>query len=205
MAIASEDYNSEKGDPEIACTHADSQDAADILFDQTDSMTPVESDNDRILELKQLLTLLERKFDEKIAVDEHKAILFDKMYDELASYKKDIYIKIMLPFINETLLLIDDYKRIIAKLDENTPPDKLLRYLSDVPGSLEDILEVNGVEKMREDSEKFNPKTQRSTGAVPTDNPGLNGIIAEHIHPGYWWNGRILKPEVVKVYKFTEK
>ena len=54
---------------------------------------------ERIDCLSQQNELLQKKFDGKIAEDEHKAQLFDKMYNELQSYKTDLYAKILKPFI----------------------------------------------------------------------------------------------------------
>ena len=152
-------------------------------------------------EMKNILDALSRKFDEKIAIDAHKAELFNRMYDELAAYKKDLYSKIMKPFIMETISLLDDYERIIERMD-TFDEEKLKKYIQGVPDDLQNLLSNNGVERFEDDSEKFNPKTQRAVRTEQTEDSALDNTIAERIRQGYYWNGIILKPEMVKIYKF---
>jgi len=157
----------------------------------------------RIENLSQQNELLHNKFDAKIAEDKHKAQLFDKMYDELSSYKKDLYAKIVGPFINETISLLDDYERLVDKID-SIDKEKLVKYVKGIPDDLENLLDNNGVERYSDDTEKFNPKTQRVIKTILTGDIGLDNIIAERIRKGYRWNGVMLKPEMVKIFKFKE-
>lgn len=153
--------------------------------------------------LKFSFVQLEEKFDKKIAEDTHKNALFDKMYDELASYKKDLYAKLVGPFINETISLIDDYERLIERID-TIDQDKLIKYIKGIPEDLEGILDNNGVERYSDDTEKFNPKTQRVIKTIPTGNKDKDNIISERTRKGYRWNGVMLKPEMVKIFKYKE-
>lgn len=148
--------------------------------------------------------LLQNKFDVKIAQDEHKAQLFDKMYNELQSYKNDIYAKILKPFVMSTISLLDDTNSFIGKLGENESAIAE-KYLRSVPDDLIDILESNGVVLYEDSSDKFNPRTQRNLKQVPTDNQELDGFIAKRVRKGYSWNGVNLKPELVWVYKFKQE
>ena len=153
--------------------------------------------------IQDRLLKLDEKFDKKIAEDTHKNSLFDKMYEELASYKKDLYAKLVGPFINETISLLDDYERLIERID-TVDHDKLKKYVIGIPDDLESILDNNGVERYSDDTEKFNPKTQRVIKTIPTGNIELENVIAERTRKGYRWNGVMLKPEMVKIYKYKE-
>lgn len=153
--------------------------------------------------IQDRLLKLDEKFDKKIAEDTHKNSLFDKMYEELASYKKDLYAKLVGPFINETISLLDDYERLIERID-TVDHDKLKKYVIGIPDDLESILDNNGVERYSDDTEKFNPKTQRVIKTIPTGNVEWENVIAERIRKGYRWNGVMLKPEMVKIYKYKE-
>lgn len=66
---------------------------------------------------------------------------------------------------------------------------------------LEEMLEVNGVDIYAEESDVFNPSTQRVVGQTPTDDPALDNHIASRRRKGYRWNGVILRPEMVTIYK----
>lgn len=154
--------------------------------------------------IKDKLDELSRIFERKIENDTHKAALFDKMYDELQSYKADIYAKILKPFVLSTITLIDDTNAFLGKLEENDSR-KAEKYLRGIPDDLLDILELNGVETYEEEGETFNPRTQKAMKSVVTDNPDLNKHIAKRLRPGYRWNGSILKPELVQIYKYEVK
>lgn len=154
--------------------------------------------------IKDKLDELTRIFERKIENDTHKAALFDKMYDELQSYKADIYAKILKPFVLSTITLIDDTNAFLGKLEENDSR-KAEKYLRGIPDDLLDILELNGVETYEEEGETFNPRTQKAMKSVVTDNPDLNKHIAKRLRPGYRWNGSILKPELVQIYKYEVK
>lgn len=153
--------------------------------------------------IQDRLLKLDEKFDKKIAEDTHKNSLFDKMYEELATYKKDLYAKLVGPFINETISLLDDYERLIERID-TVDHDKLKKYVIGIPDDLESILDNNGVERYSDDTEKFNPKTQRVIKTIPTGNVEWENVIAERTRKGYRWNGVTLKPEMVKIYKYKE-
>lgn len=159
---------------------------------------------ERIESLNQQNELLLKKFDGKIAEDEHKAQLFDKMYNELQSYKTDLYAKILKPFILSTITLLDDTNTFIGKLGENESA-LAEKYLRTMPDDLIDILESNGVVLYEDDVDKFNPRTQRVVKQVPTDNPDLDNFIVKRIRKGYSWNGVNLKPELVWIYKFKQE
>ncbi len=159
---------------------------------------------ERIESLNQQNELLLKKFDGKIAEDEHKAQLFDKMYNELQSYKTDLYAKILKPFILSTITLLDDTNTFIGKLGENESA-LAEKYLRTMPDDLIDILESNGVVLYEDDVDKFNPRTQRVVKQVPTDDPDLDNFIVKRIRKGYSWNGVNLKPELVWIYKFKQE
>ena len=196
--------------------HQDSEDISEskteTSFDDSSkedvSVKPNEEENvsesvELMNSLQESLLRLEEKFDKKIAEDTHKNNLFDKMYEELASYKKDLYAKLVGPFINETISLLDDYERLIERID-TVDHDKLKKYVIGIPDDLESILDNNGVERYSDDADKFNPKTQRVIKIIPTGNIELENDIAERTRKGYRWNGVMLKPEIVKIYKYKE-
>lgn len=187
--------------------------------EQTDDLPPIEDGQhpeepadplvvmntllERIEALSQQSELLQKRFEDKIANDEHKAQLFDKMYNELQGYKTDLYAKILKPFVLSTITLIDDTNTFIGKLGENESA-LAEKYLRSMPEDLVDILESNGVVLYEDDVDKFNPRTQRVVKQVPTDNPDLDNFIAKRIRKGYSWNGVNLKPELVWIYKFKQ-
>lgn len=153
-----------------------------------------------LADVAALVEDLRRKFDEKIAVDEHKNGLFDKLYKERDEYKNDIYAKLLRPFVVGAIGIISDLRMYISKMD-TYDVERSLNYLKSVPDDIIELLENNGVELFEDEGEAFNPKTQRAKKTVPTDDPALNNTIAERLEKGYRWNGVVLRPEMVTVYK----
>ena len=153
--------------------------------------------------LADIVTLIEglqKKFDEKIAVDEHKNGLFDKLYKERDEYKNDLYGKLLKPFITGCIEIINDLRMYISKMD-TYDVERSLNYLKTLPDDIVELLENNGVELYSEERDVFNPRTQRAKKIVPTEDATLNNTIAERLEKGYSWNGVVLRPEIVAVFR----
>lgn len=157
-----------------------------------------------LADIAALIAGLEKKFDAKIAVDEYKNGLFDKLYKERDEYKNDFYGKLLKPFITSTIDIINDLRMFIAKID-TFGPERAVNYLKSMPDELSEMLVDNGVELFSDESDTFNPRTQRAKRIVETDDAALNNKIAERLEKGYLWNGVFLRPEMVAVYKFKQQ
>lgn len=151
-------------------------------------------------DIAALIERLERKFDEKIAVDAHKNDLFDKLYKERDEYKNDFYGKLLKPFITGAIQIITDLRMYISKMD-TFEVERSLNYLKSLPDDIIELLENNGVELFTEEGDTFNPRTQRAKKLVETNDMSLNNKIAERMEEGFRWNGVVLRPEYVAVYK----
>ncbi|GAA3997863.1 nucleotide exchange factor GrpE [Allokutzneria multivorans] len=57
-----------------------------------------------------------------------------------------------------------------------------------------------GVLAVRPDGERFDPAHHEAGGTLPTDDPNLDGVIAETEVVGFTDNGRSLRPPIVTVY-----
>lgn len=170
-----------------------------VLMEESEEYK-TETESPNLTEVLSLIKDLERKFDEKIAVDEHKNGLFDKLYKERDEYKNDVYAKLLKPFVIGAINIIADLRMYISKMD-TYDVDRSLIYLKTVPDDIVELLEDNGVELFEEDGELFNPKIQRAKKIVPTEEEALNNKVAERLEKGYRWNGVVLCPEMVAVYK----
>ncbi|GAB3139978.1 nucleotide exchange factor GrpE [Amycolatopsis sp. NPDC004378] len=65
---------------------------------------------------------------------------------------------------------------------------------------LEEGLAAVGVQALRPDGERFDPARHEAGGAVPTDDPALDGIVAETEVTGFADHDRLLRAPVVTVY-----
>ena len=153
-----------------------------------------------LADIASLIEGLQKKYDEKIAVDEHKNGLFDKLYKERDEYKNDLYGKLLKPFITGCIEIINDLRMYVSKMD-TYDVERSLNYLKTLPDDIVELLENNGVELYSEESDAFNPRMQRAKKIVPTEDASLNNTIAERLEKGYSWNGVVLRPEMVAVYR----
>lgn len=168
---------------------------------EEESLKPApEEKGPSLADIASLIEGLQKKFDEKIAVDEHKNGLFDKLYKERDEYKNDLYGKLLKPFITGCIEIINDLRMYVSKMD-TYDVERSLNYLRTLPDDIVELLENNGVELYSEESDAFNPRTQRAKKIVPTEDASLNNTIAERFEKGYSWNGVVLRPEMVAVYR----
>nr|WP_245775981.1 nucleotide exchange factor GrpE [Saccharopolyspora flava] len=66
---------------------------------------------------------------------------------------------------------------------------------------LADGLTGIGVTPLRPDGQRFDPSRHEAGGTLPTDDPGLDGVIAETELLGFADRDRVLRAPVVTVYQ----
>ncbi|MFD0201274.1 MULTISPECIES: nucleotide exchange factor GrpE [Saccharothrix] len=65
---------------------------------------------------------------------------------------------------------------------------------------LEEGLAAIGVTALRPDGERFDPSRHEAGGTVPTQDPSLDGVVAETEVVGFADRGRTLRAPIVTVY-----
>ena len=91
--------------------------------------------------------------------------------------------------VHKILPLLDDLDRAIASYEELKPLEKsLTKTLADL--NLAKVESAEGVE--------FNPDVH---DAVMVEGDGEKEVIAETLRPGYYYEGEVLRPAMVKVRK----
>ncbi|MET8847172.1 nucleotide exchange factor GrpE [Amycolatopsis sp. NPDC004625] len=65
---------------------------------------------------------------------------------------------------------------------------------------LEEGLAAIGVQALRPDGERFDPARHEAGGAVPTEDPALDGIVAETEVTGFADHDHLLRAPIVTVY-----
>lgn len=156
--------------------------------------------------LKQVSELKDL-FDQKIANDEYKDQLFDKMHAELVKYQQGSIDKMVDDMAMDVILLSDNTKQIINVYKDSEPTEdnymKLLNQIQGISDELEDILFRQGIEPYSVEDDEFDPKKQRIIGKIPTDRKELNNKVASKVAVGYEKdNGQVLRRENVNIYKY---
>lgn len=72
---------------------------------------------------------------------------------------------------------------------------------SGVAERLEEGLAGVGVAALRPDGERFDPAVHEAGGTADTDDPALDGVVAETEVVGFSDRGQVLRPPIVTVYK----
>ncbi|MBR1724998.1 MAG: nucleotide exchange factor GrpE [Ruminococcus sp.] len=128
---------------------------------------------------------------------------------ELQRYKNDFYDKLATPFLMQFIGLYTDLCDEMAEIREEFRSDpeneqlgvqlKSLGYYAD---SVRGALTNNGVEiKTPEVGSRYDYKEQRISKTVPADDETLRDCIAEARSDAFIYNGKVLRPAKVVVYK----
>lgn len=150
-----------------------------------------------------------KEFQSKLKYDAQKQQTIDNLYNELKTYKDDLGKSLLKPVIMDIIMLTDSLAKLVGDLQkkpaEELSVEKLLRYLLDTTGDLEEILYRQGIETFSSSAEKFNPSKQKVVRVIPTEDESLDKHIEDRIKKGYEWDGQKVRPEFVNVYKYTTK
>lgn len=173
--------------------------------DPEDTLTIIDG---RLEAVENILSRLSQDFEGKLKYDIHKEKIIDKLHQELQEYKQDLMKKLVLSFVLDVIKLADDIRKWISHFKALDPsqrdPIKLFRYLEAIPSDLEDIFHWQGVKPFSTSEGGFDPARQRALKKIPTDNPELDKSIARSIRPGYEWEGKVIRQEMVAVYIYSE-
>lgn len=160
----------------------------------------------------QLLTAvgaLQEQFSEKIAADAHKNALFDEMHQELTRYRNGMLDKIVETMALDIIQLVDSTKRSFRIYEETEPSEdnykRLLRVVKGIAEDLTDILYRQGIESYQVAGEEVDVHRQKILQIVETDEQSKDNLVAIRVAEGYEKNGKVLRPERIKIYKYSPK
>ncbi len=153
--------------------------------------------------LGRRLDALASAFDREIRAEATREKVVDRLHAELQDYKNDLLLNMMRPVFVDLIQLHDDIGKIVAaQAGADTPADpaKLLDLMRGFQQGIEDILYRQGVEPFATDDDAFDPRRQRATATVATEDPDLNKRVAARLRKGFRAGERTIRPEVVSVY-----
>ena len=156
-----------------------------------------------IAEVAARFDSLESLFKKRMAYDEGKEKIIDKLHSELQSHKSDLYLKLTRPIYNDIIIVLDDIRKMKESLDKETQneSDSLLDYVSESLICVLDKYEV--LPFTSEVNSKFNAVLQRMVRTKETDDDSKVSMIAESIFDGFMYKDQLISPEKVVVYKKT--
>ncbi|MCP4686564.1 MAG: nucleotide exchange factor GrpE [Desulfobacterales bacterium] len=167
--------------------------------------------NEAILLLEMLrdrMDDLHGEFQSKLKYDQHKERIIDKLHRELQEYKDDMLKKLLRSVIMDVIKVADDIRKVVnhyrSMKPENKNPEKLLDYLSSIPQDLDDVFAWQDVKSFSCDGPRLDISRQRVTKKIVTEDKTMDKIVAESLRPGYEWDGRVIRPEMVSVFIYEE-
>lgn len=151
---------------------------------------------------------LQREFEGKLKYDAQKDRLIDQLHQELQGYRQDFLKKHFLTVILDVIKVADDIRKWLHYFRALDPaqrdPLKLFRYLEAVPSDLEDVFCWHGVKPYSTADGHFDPTRHRSLKQIPTDEAAKDKTIARSLRPGYEWDGKVIRQEMVAVYLYED-
>lgn len=146
------------------------------------------------------------EFSGKLKYDAHKEKVIDALHQELQEHKEGLVRKYMQSMVLDLIKVVDDIRKIVRHYREKEAEEgdysKFLDIVEGFPSDIEDIFSYQGVMAFRCDETDFDPKRQRVIQRIETDDESLDKKVAASLSPGYEWDGRLLRPEMVGVYSY---
>ena len=143
-------------------------------------------------------------FETKLMYDENKQRLIDSLHSELQGYRDGLHFKILRPIFLDMIDMHDD----LGKLADALPTrygeavlEDMLNNLLSFQETIEEILERNGVAVSNAEGDVFVPGRQRAIKAIETSDPKLDKQIVRRVRKGFEFDGKVLRPELVEIYK----
>jgi molecular chaperone GrpE len=158
--------------------------------------------------LSKEFQILQQGFDSKIKYDTTKENIIDTLHRELQTYREGMHFHILRPIFNDLISMYDDLSSLLKHNKptegENETVGKLRQSLASFQETLESTLENHGVTVITIADDTFIPQKQRVLRTEYTSDPQKDRMICERVRKGFEYEGRVLRPESVVLYKFVE-
>ncbi len=149
---------------------------------------------------------LREDFDTKVKYDESKERLIDSLHRELQAYREGLHFKILRPLFIDLIAMYDDLGKLIDAMLSKTPAttsSQAIQSMESFQETIEEILRRNGVDAFTVEENTFVASRQRILRVVDTVDPTQDKQIVRRVRKGFEYEGRILRPEVVEMYKYN--
>lgn len=161
---------------------------------------------EKLADMQDAIRRLQECFDEKIAQDAHKNGLFDDMHRQLVQYQNGIMDKIVETLALDIIQLVDSTKGHVRVYEKKEPTEenyrRLLRIVKGIAEDLEDILYRQSIESYRVPGHEVDVRRQKIIQVVETEEQSKDNLIAARMADGYEKDGRVIRPERIKIFKY---
>lgn len=174
---------------------------------------PEEPRTDGLAEVNEALLALRSLFEQKIARDLSQHKMFDAVYDEMKSYKEGFLLEFLhKPVVRQLITLYDSFGLLESQLDgvldgkRNRCADELSQFrrnLGNVRLELEEVLSSMDATPYEARLEVLDRKLHKTLGRQSTDDPDQDLKVAQVHKIGFYWKGKVFRPEEVTIFRYA--
>jgi len=180
------------------------EDTIDKQIDDNDTL-PIPGPLD---EIKLKLDDLASSFESKIKYDEHKNKIIDDLHQTLQEYREGLIKKYLHRIVIDVIKIVDDMRKFASHYN-NQPRteeiDKFLQYMENITSDMEDLFSWEGVQPFTCEGDAFDPSRQRIVDKIETHDPARDKTIAQRLRPGYEWDGKVIRPEMISAFIYPKE
>lgn len=171
-------------------------------LDKTISATEIK---DTMLALLVMMRNLRDDFDTKVKYDESKERVIESLHKELLIHREGLHFRVLRPIFLDLIILYDNMGKLLEGIvsDSSISATQVAQGLSVLQDSIQEILRSNGAEAFITEEETFLPARQKIQKVIPTPDPAQDKQIAKRVRSGFEYEGKLLRHEMVEVYKYT--
>lgn len=198
-----EDSQSNSANPEdnsANVTDSTPKERTDVFNESLDSMKEMFST------LEKSMSSLQKDFDTKIKYDKSKDSTIDSLHRELQTYREDLAFKFLRPLVLDFTRLTDQMRSLSARYKESDRSSEAASFADDLDNLILDIQEaisLHGFEFFRVENPIFDRSQQKAQKTINTDDSELDKHIAERIRVGLRYQEKVVRPELVTVYRYV--
>lgn len=170
------------------------QDAVEGVVDQLaedEATTAPGPDDLNAEELVRLLETVTAERDDYLALAQAKQAELENFRKQMAKRQAEQLNQAGSSLVEKLLAVLDTFDYGVAHGDES---------LLAVQAQLVGVLEREGLERVAPDADSpFDPAEHDAVAHEPGDGSSAEPVVAESLRAGYRWNGRLLRPAMVRV------
>lgn len=155
-------------------------------------------------DIKTELRNLSSAFETKLKYDAHKNKIIDDLHQSLQDYREGLVKKYIHRVVMDIIKVVDDIRKFTAHHRSQPASDetyeKLLNYTETIASDLEDLFSWEGIMPFACEGDAIDLARQRILQRIATDDPEKDKTVAERLRPGYEWDGKIIRPEMISAF-----
>lgn len=159
-----------------------------------------------LAQLQQRMKQLEQVVELKVSREEHLNQIIDQLHRELQDHRLGMLRKQLEPMAIDLITACDDFgamaEREQAKTDDPTAAARAT-LAAQVRDELHEILNRYGFDRFIVPDDKFDATRQRAVRFESTAKPEYEGLVASRRRCGFLYNGQVVRPEQVIIYRFV--